>query len=345
VRYKVTAEESAEVLRLILPRVAQHGGTYVPTTYTVWFEYLTGLNAKLAAALDSRLQTADKLTQADLDQFYHQHIQARELQTLEHFQQGLVALLERLGKLAATSGDGMAEFSSGLTACRERLGTIRDSADLGRVVDALLQSTATALSTAEALQHEVATTRDEMHQLRGQLGVLESQAHVDPLTQLRNRRSFEKAVAERVRAGNGALTDCAVLIADIDHFKKINDTYGHLFGDKVLRTAADIIRQNTKGRDVAARWGGEEFVILLPETSGEGAIALAEQIRAAFCRAKIRRGDGQQLADSVTISLGVAVVAPRETLEQAIERADRALYRAKNEGRNCVRVSSFLESR
>ncbi|MFO1402609.1 MAG: GGDEF domain-containing protein [Steroidobacteraceae bacterium] len=342
-RYKTTTEESAEVLRLILPRVARHGGAYVPTTYAVWFEYLAGLNTTLATALDTHLKSASQLSQAELDRFYENHIHARDLQSLEQFQQGLAELLNRLGQMAESSGEGMVDFTRGLSACREQLGQIRDSAGLGRIVDTLLQSTATALASAETLQREVAATRSEVSQLRAQLGVLENQADVDPLTQLYNRRGFHKAAAESLRRG-GEQAERAVLVADIDHFKKINDGFGHLFGDQVLRTAAQLIRQCIKGRDVAARWGGEEFVILLPETGGEGAIALAEQIRTAFTRAKIRRGERHELADAVTISLGVAELAANESLERAIERADRALYRAKTEGRNCVRVSSFLEA-
>ncbi|MCC7461069.1 MAG: GGDEF domain-containing protein [Gammaproteobacteria bacterium] len=340
-RYQSTTEESAEILRLILPRVARHGGAYVPTTYTVWFEYLSGLNARLAAALDARLQRTDRLSQTDLDHFYEQHIHWRERQTLEQFQRGLVELLDRLGAMAASSGDGMAVFARGLTDCREQLGQIRDSGDLGRVIDTLLQSTAAALGSAEALQREVATTRNEVVRLRGQLGVLENEAAIDPLTQLYNRRGLQRAI-DGFLTGARAAQQRAVLIADIDHFKKINDRYGHLFGDQVLRSAAQIIRQCIKGRDVAARWGGEEFLILLPDTSGDGAVALAEQIRAAFGRARIRRGERDAAAETVTVSLGVAVLGPDEALERAIERADRALYCAKDAGRNCVRVAALL---
>ena len=341
-RYTTTTEESAEVLRLALPRIARHGGAYVPTTYTVWFEYLAGLNGALATALDARLQSADRLTQADIDVFYERHIQAREAQSVAQLQRGLHELLDRLGTIAASSSDGLVEFARSASACREPLDALQDPADFGKLVDVLLQSTTAALGSAEALKQEVATTRGEAAQLREQLGLLASEAYLDPLTQLRNRRGLQVAAEELERAVPGTLAGSSVVLADIDHFARINDYFGHLVGDQVLRTAAGIIGRCIKGRDLAARWGSEEFVVLLPGTASDGALALAEQLRLALCRARIRRSDRQEIAHIVTWSLGVAAVGPRDSLEAAIHRADRALRVAKAEGRDCVRLASFI---
>jgi diguanylate cyclase len=130
------------------------------------------------------------------------------------------------------------------------------------------------------------------------------------------------------------------MIADIDHFKRVNDSYGHLVGDQVIRALAQVLQNCVKGRDIAARWGGEEFIVLLPETPGEGAVMLAEQFRTAFGKTRIKRGGKQQeLNDTVTISIGVAQIGKGEQLEHAVDRADTALYQAKNGGRNCVRVA------
>ena len=106
---------------------------------------------------------------------------------------------------------------------------------------------------------------------------------------------------------------------------------------QLLRTAAQSLQHAIKGRNLAVRFGGEEFLILLPDTPVEGARILAEQIRTAFSKMRIRRCGSDQLIDKATISLGVAAPAAGESLEQAIERADRALYQAKDAGRNCVR--------
>jgi diguanylate cyclase len=338
-QYQESAASSAELLRLVLQRIGKHGGAYTPTTYAVWYEYLAGVNPKLTAALDARLQSAEPLTQAEIDRLHAQYIHAREVGSLETFQTGISELLRRLGEVAASSGAGAAEYGKSLVACQQELGSISDPAALSRVIQSLVKSTDAVRLSNESLQQEVLATRDEVQQLRGQMGALQNQALTDPLTRLRNRRGFEQAVAEITDGRAEHLGGCAVLMADIDHFKRVNDKYGHLIGDQVIRAAAQVLQHNVKGRDVAARWGGEEFIVLLPQTHGQGAAVVAENLRVAFSKTRIKRGGKQELSEPVTISIGVAEAMAGESLEQAVGRADAALYAAKNAGRNCVRVA------
>ena len=136
------------------------------------------------------------------------------------------------------------------------------------------------------------------------------------------------------------LLGSALLLADIDHFKVVNDTYGHVLGDKVIRAVAHVLRSSIKGRDVAARLGGEEFAILLPQTSLTGAAAVAEQIRGTVAQGRICRPDGNESIGQVTLSVGVAVAKPGDTLEALLERADAAMYTAKRAGRNRISVAT-----
>jgi diguanylate cyclase len=340
VHYSLSTAESAELLRLVLPRIATHGGAYVPTTYAVWFEYLAGLSPGLITALNERLTEAQTLSQEDIDRLYDQHLATREAQTCAQLQAGLGQMLQRLGQIATASGDGAAGYVQTLSDCRKELDSVSDAASLKRILESLTQSTETALSSASTLKQQVASTREEVQQLRNQIVTLESKANADPLTQLCNRRGFETAVAEVTRGRSGVLQGWSVLMADIDHFKMVNDSYGHLLGDQVIRAAAEVLKSGIKGRDIAARWGGEEFVVLLPETSGPGALTLADQLRRVFSKARIRRNGEAEIAASVTMSFGVAEVAAGESLEQAISRADKALYAAKASGRNCARLAA-----
>ena len=127
-----------------------------------------------------------------------------------------------------------------------------------------------------------------------------------------------------------------LLVADIDFFKNFNDTHGHQLGDKVLRFVAQTLQKQLKGQDVVARYGGEEFVVILPDTPFGGAITVAENLRKAVQKQRLRRTDNQEYIGNVTLSIGVSMYRNGEKGEEVVERADNALYQAKKNGRNCV---------
>ncbi len=162
---------------------------------------------------------------------------------------------------------------------------------------------------------------------------LQAQAATDPLTGLSNRRNLiaraERTLPEARLAGRPT----ALVIADIDHFKHINDRYGHDVGDQVLVSIGALLLRASRAHDVVARWGGEEFLILLPDTSAEAARILAERVRSAVAEAPMHHASGRIGA---TLSLGVCEVGADEPLSSAIARADRALYRSKDAGRDRV---------
>ena len=161
-------------------------------------------------------------------------------------------------------------------------------------------------------------------------------ASTDPLTGLPNRRYFLEAASrefERVRRFGGS---ASVMMMDLDHFKALNDTYGHAAGDEALRSVTRACR--LRNVDVLARWGGEEFVALLPGTDEEGAFIVADKLRCGMSDARVVVGLNNV---TVTASLGVAQVSPFDKdIDEALGRADRALYDAKKAGRNRVRRST-----
>jgi diguanylate cyclase (GGDEF)-like protein len=163
-------------------------------------------------------------------------------------------------------------------------------------------------------------------------------ARRDPLTSLLNRRGFsEEALAELqrfVRTGR----EPSLILADLDNFKEFNDQNGHACGDYVLQKVARLLSDRVRNMDELARWGGEEFMILLPETSSEGAAQVAEKLRVAIENYQFEY-DGQKL--SVTMTFGVATIRNGETLEACIARADAALYKGKESGRNQVSPDDY----
>jgi diguanylate cyclase (GGDEF)-like protein len=170
---------------------------------------------------------------------------------------------------------------------------------------------------------------------------LEREALTDGLTNLPNRRQFEDSLAgeiSRVERFGGSL---GLMLVDLDDFKQVNDRYGHLAGDDVLRAFADVLSDNVRAIDVPARYGGEEFAVLLPQTDAEGSERVAERIRAAMEERVVATFPGALVA--VTASFGVAAFPEARTQDALFAAADEALYRAKAGGKNRVVVSRAAE--
>jgi diguanylate cyclase (GGDEF)-like protein len=158
-------------------------------------------------------------------------------------------------------------------------------------------------------------------------------AQTDPLTGLFNRRQMSLRLQEEVARYKRTGTDFSVIIADIDHFKSINDSYGHDVGDRVLGRVALLFAEALRGGDAVARWGGEEFLVLLPGAHISAAQDVAQRLRLA---AEARLGDVEGLGAPLTVTFGVATFAATPSLERCLKAADEALYRGKAEGRNRV---------
>ena len=159
-------------------------------------------------------------------------------------------------------------------------------------------------------------------------------ATTDALTGLLNRRAFLESTTREVARAKRYNNDLSVVLLDVDHFKQINDKRGHAAGDMVLSAVGKLLNSSLRTCDIVARWGGEEFVLLLPSTSLDHAAEVGERVRAELAGATIKDGNGD--AVPVTASFGVASYSGAETLEQMIDRADRAMYLAKSGGRNRV---------
>jgi diguanylate cyclase (GGDEF)-like protein len=172
-------------------------------------------------------------------------------------------------------------------------------------------------------------------------------ALVDPLTGLHNRRHFEERLGSELAAAQRHARPVSLLLCDVDHFKNINDEHGHLAGDETLKMVSFVLRAAVRKEDVLARYGGEEFVVIARETGMEGAQSLGERIRSAIEKSRCAwRGHdlGVTVSIGVTVSVGLASFVPGRTERELIESADRALYLAKQAGRNRV-VSLRLEER
>jgi diguanylate cyclase (GGDEF)-like protein len=184
------------------------------------------------------------------------------------------------------------------------------------------------------LEHQKKMLMDEMEQRRGLEQELWALAHLDPLTALPNRRAFRDAAMVKLAESQTAHRPLALISLDIDHFKHVNDAYGHGAGDTVLRRLADVLKAPLRpNTDMAARTGGEEFAVILPDTDLESAIVFAEKLRRRIEQTVVVVGEHEIRP---TISLGVAMNRKSANLDELMDRSDRALYTAKRTGRNKV---------
>lgn len=158
----------------------------------------------------------------------------------------------------------------------------------------------------------------------------------DELTGLGNRRAILEQLAHHLAQARRSSRPLAVMVLDVDHFKRINDQHGHLSGDKALRDIAACLKERLRAQDILGRWGGEEFIIVLPDTEEAGAIQLAEQLRVAVERTRFSALDGQAFALTVSIGVHALRTGYDDERDDMIGAADRALYRAKDKGRNRV---------
>lgn len=174
---------------------------------------------------------------------------------------------------------------------------------------------------------------------------LEQMSSIDSLTGLYNRRYFNENYQKEWLSANRSQTSLAALMLDIDNFKKYNDTYGHLQGDKCLKSVAEAIRKAvTRPRDIVARYGGEEFVIILTETDASGALYIAEQAHTNVRELAIEHSASSS-GQIVSISIGVAAMIPfnKNRPEELLNMADEALYRSKSNGRNTIALYTDTE--
>ena len=163
---------------------------------------------------------------------------------------------------------------------------------------------------------------------------IEEHASVDSLTGLHNRRWMETMYPREIqRCNSGNVAMCALML-DVDHFKNVNDTYGHLAGDQVLVSIAKSLTDSLRPTDMLVRYGGEEFAILLPGTSVENSLRVSDRIRRAVEKTPVKIGSSSDI--QITISIGLAIRVPDDSMEDILSRADRALYAAKESGRNRI---------
>jgi len=313
----------------------RHSSLPFPENYELWYWYASQSNEALIAALNTAIRDGRIADPVQTKQLHAQFFGADAHESFEEIGYQLNAELQKLMESMSRAGEDTATFDRTLSAAGDELDR-GGPTDIKAIVTRLSAATRAVQTRNRKLEEQLQASAKEVDGLRTRMETVRKESLTDALTGLANRRCFDDTAR---RAIDNAVTEnkpMSLIISDVDHFKKFNDTYGHAIGDQVLRLVGQCLRTNVKGKDLAARFGGEEFVVILPETPLEHAVAVANDIRKTVETKKIvQRSTGKDMG-TVTLSLGVAQFVPGEQIADLLNRADACLYAAKRGGRNCV---------
>lgn len=341
-RYQDSKDYSAELLRLVLPLMSAHDAALNPVSYAVWYEYVSGINPELTKAVDALIDEKQLLGDDDVQKVFQRFIADRDEATTEKLQAELRRVMDEMMRQAQSTAKQAEQYGEELAEHTDALKSSGiDEATLSRVIDELINGAQGMRHSVTELQSTVAGHSEEVELLKEALQQAIGEAMTDPLTGLNNRRAFDRIISEVIDGGTTSVHSHSLLMLDVDHFKRVNDTHGHGVGDYVLQDVARIIRAHLRNIDILARYGGEEFTALLPGTGREEALMVAERIRRAVRGHRFAYSGVDPLA--ITISVGISVLArvdravdPDEAGRELLERADQALYLAKEGGRDRV---------
>ena len=333
-KYEQGRDASGEILRLVIQKMAAHPSSFTPWAYAAWFEHLAGINPALSDTLERYLDSGTTLDDEAIEKLYAEYVSECNLDIHKLLRQDLQKILGKLAGFTEETDRQATGFGDNLQSYGEKLRQNLDESALGNLIGEMVSDTEDMRGSVLNLQNQLEQSKQEVEKLNRELESAKGEAMIDPMTGILNRRGFEKTTSRILDESTASGKETCLLMVDIDHFKKINDTYGHLVGDKVIRAVAEMLKSKVKGQDSVARLGGEEFAVLLPETPAAGAFAVAEHIRQSIENGKIRRIDSQETIGAVTVSIGIASILPDEDINQLLNQADKALYASKTRGRN-----------
>jgi diguanylate cyclase len=327
-------ERTVAVAHAAMSSLLRHGIAPSPQHFAIWFDYHGGVNPELIRLIDGYLRSETPMTEALMREMHGRFFDSRRES------KSLVETSERLHALAVELMGLMADASGQTDSYGRSLGVFgRDLASGEGFVEALQRMSAATeeMARRSAIMGErLEVSAQAVADLRQRLEEALLEARTAALTGLPNRRAMEQEAARCAEAADADGSSFALAILDIDRFKALNDAWGHPVGDAVLRRVALTIRECGAEDVRSGRYGGEEFLVLLPHHDLANAVWAAEQMREAVAAQTYSvRATGRTLGN-ITVSAGIAVRQPRENWEQALARADVALYRAKQAGRNRV---------
>lgn len=338
--YQDASPKAAEYLRQVIPLLNTHKLPATPVNYSVFYCYVAGASLALNEAVDNAIQQNKKFTTALLVELYEKYINgSAAIAQQEHIQETLNKVMNEASDEIQHANEDANSFDKTLNRHAATLSSLSDPDSAAMVLKQILDDTRQMVRSTNSLQARMHDTSAEVDKLKAELSAVKETAEKDALTGLKNRGTFDLKINDTVQNQSKQNLPSTIIMLDIDHFKRINDSFGHLVGDRVIRYVAALLTQIMGPDNFVARYGGEEFVVLIDNQPVEAAFKLAEKVRTAMGNSKLQRKDSGETIGKVTLSAGISVLRENDTIDSFIDRGDKALYEAKNTGRNKTIVS------
>jgi diguanylate cyclase len=324
------AQETLDLMRL-------HGVPATGQNYEVWLTYRLGRNQALRETIDGRIAAGALFTAEFNTETYEKFFtglgaSAQIVLAGEKIARDLSQVVSFLKEAEERSGDYGRTLETAATDLNRGLGPDQ----IRQVVSSLAAATLDMANHNQHLNEQLQRSSREIETLRSSLESVRVESLTDSLTGLSNRRMFDETLRMRLEEARAQRSELCLLMCDIDHFKRFNDTWGHHTGDQILRFLASALQAHARPDYLVARFGGEEFAVVLPRVTMKLAAQTGESLRGAIQAKRLRRRSTNEDLGQVTVSIGIARLQPGDTVQGLVERADACLYASKRNGRNQV---------
>lgn len=332
--YDFSPTLNANYLKEIVPLLVRHSIAANPINYAIFYDYVANTNPDLSETINGYLKQQKSFDCDTSLQLYQKYICNTSLESLEKINQKIHAVIAQTSGVITETYNKAEESNISFNQKSALLESSSEAGVVKSILQEIIAETRSLATTSHDMQAKLNLANQEMDRLRAELSQVKQIASTDGLTGLLNRRAFDEALAEVIAQPQPQSTFLSLL--DIDYFKRVNDTYGHTIGDNVIKYVASLMKKYVESHHRVARYGGEELAIIMPDTSIETALEIAENIRKAMESSRLKRKDNDQPIGTITLSIGIAALQSGDDSERFIERTDKALYQAKQSGRNRI---------